>query len=259
MSDDTQIVILAGGLGTRLSEETRFVPKPMVEIGGKPIIWHIMNIYAAYGQNNFLVACGYKGELIKEYFANYFRHNSDLFVDLKSGNIELGDAKSPDWKIGCIDTGLNTMTGGRLLKIRKHLVSSTFMVTYGDGVGNINIDELLAFHKSHGKIATVTAVHPPARFGGMDLKGNRVSSFAEKSPAHAGWINGGFFAFEPEVLDYLEDDTTRLEAEPLSRLAADGQLMAYQHEGYWQPMDTLREKIMLESLWQSGSAPWKVW
>ena len=259
MSDSIQVVILAGGLGTRLSEETRFIPKPMVEIGGMPILWHIMNIYAAYEQNTFLIACGYKGEVIKEYFANFFRHNSDLFVDLASGDITLGDAKSPNWHIGCIDTGLDTMTGGRLLKMRKHLSNSTFMVTYGDGVGNVDIQSLLAFHKSHGKLATVTAAHPPARFGGMDLDGNEVKNFAEKSPSQAGWINGGFFVFEPGIFDYIDGDTSRLEAEPLSNLAADGQLMAFRHEGYWQPMDTLREKMGLEALWQSGHAPWKIW
>lgn len=257
--ENMKIVLLAGGLGTRLSEETRITPKPMVEIGGKPMLWHIMNIYAAHGCRDFLIACGYKGEVIKEYFANYYRHNSDLFIDLASGHVESADTRAPDWRVGCIDTGQTTMTGGRLRRLRGHLQDAAFMVTYGDGLGNVDLGGLLAFHRAHGKLASVTAVHPPARFGGMDLDRDLVVNFAEKSPAHAGWINGGFFVFEPGVFDYIAADDTRLEAEPLSRLAADGQLMAFRHEGFWRPMDTLREKTELESLWQSGNAPWKIW
>jgi glucose-1-phosphate cytidylyltransferase len=257
--DKMQVVLLAGGLGTRLSEETRTTPKPMVRIGEQPMLWHIMNIYAAHGFRNFLIAGGYKSEIIKEYFANYYRHNSDLFVELASGKIESADTRAPDWRIGCIDTGQNTMTGGRLLRLRAHLQDSTFMVTYGDGVGDIDLAALLAFHRSHGKLASVTAVHPPARFGGMDLEQDRVSHFAEKSPEHAGWINGGFFVFEPGVFDYIAGEDMRLEAEPLSGLADDGELMAFRHEGFWKPMDTLREKQELVSLWQDGNAPWKIW
>lgn len=252
-------VLLAGGLGTRLSEETKLIPKPMVEVGGKPILWHIMNIYAAHGFGDFLIAGGYKCEVIKEFFANYYRHNSDLFVDLGSGKVESTAACAPDWRVACIDTGQKTMTGGRLLRLQEYLKDDSFMVTYGDGVGDIDLGKLLAFHKAHGKLASVTAVHPPARFGGMDLDQDRVTRFAEKSPEHAGWINGGFFVFEPGMLDYISGDDTRLEAEPLSRLAEDNQLMAFRHEGFWQPMDTLREKDELESRWQAGNAPWKIW
>ncbi len=259
MSSATHTVILAGGLGTRLSEETRYIPKPMVEIGGMPILWHIMNIYANHGQRDFLIACGYKGEIIKEYFANFFRHNSDLFVDLGRGLVELSEGNLPNWKIGCMDTGLDTMTGGRLLRMREKLSETTFMVTYGDGLGSIDVSKLLAFHRSHGKLATVTAVRPPARFGGMQIEGDLVTNFAEKSPSQVGWINGGFFVFEPAVLEYIDNDSTRLEAEPLSNLASDGQLRAYRHEGFWKPMDTLREKSELEELWISGKAPWKIW
>lgn len=254
-----KVVLLAGGLGTRLSEETRTTPKPMVEIGGQPMLWHIMNIYAAHDFRDFLIAGGYKSEVIKEYFANYYRHNSDLFVELARGEVKSADTRAPDWRIGCIDTGQNTMTGGRLLRLRTHLQDGTFMVTYSDGVGDIDLGKLLAFHRAHGKLASVTAVHPPARFGGMDLKEDRVTSFAEKSPEHAGWINGGFFVFEPGIFDYINGDDMRLEAEPLSCLADDGQLMAFRHEGFWKPMDTLREKQELESLWQNGNAPWKIW
>jgi len=252
-----KVVLLAGGLGTRLSEETSVRPKPMVEIGGKPILWHIMNIYAAHGFREFLIAAGYKSEVIKEYIVNFYRHNSDLFVELANGKVETSGTSAPDWRIGCIDTGQNTMTGGRLLRLHPHLIGGTFMVTYGDGVGDIDVAGLVAFHRAHGRLATVTAVHPPARFGGMDLAEDRVTCFAEKSPEHAGWINGGFFVFEPGIFDYISGDDMRLEAEPLSRLADEGQLMAFRHEGFWQPMDTLREKYELESLWQGGNAPWK--
>lgn len=254
-----KVVLLAGGLGTRLSEETTSRPKPMVEIGGKPMLWHIMNIYANHGFKDFLVACGYRGDCIKEYFHSFAFRSNDYFIDLQNGSCDVVQRNGADWRVGLIDTGLNTMTGGRLLRLRNWLKDETFMVTYGDGVGNINIRELYDFHRAHGKLATVTAVRPPARFGGLVLDGNAVCRFTEKSQADEGWINGGFFIFEPEVLDYLDDDQTILEREPLERLAADNQLHAFRHEGFWQPMDTLREKQLLESLWQSGNAPWANW
>lgn len=252
-------IILAGGYGTRLSEETIVKPKPMVEIGGKPLLWHIMNIYAFYGYNDFLVAGGYKSEVIKQYFHNFFIHNSSIYFDLYSGSYEILDSNSMNWRVGVIDTGLDVMTGGRILRL-KHLVNGgSFMVTYGDGVSDINIHELVRFHKSHGRIATVTAVRPPARFGGLVLENDKVSAFTEKPQTGEGWINGGFFVFEPQIFNYLLNDQTVLEREPLERLASEGQLMAFRHEGYWQPMDTLREKLLLEKLWATGSAPWKVW
>jgi glucose-1-phosphate cytidylyltransferase len=254
-----RVVILAGGHGTRLAEETGLRPKPMVEIGGRPILWHIMQMYAHFGYKDFLIACGYKGEVIKEYFCNFFIHNHDYFLDLKCRRQEVVGCNGIDWRIGVIDTGLNTMTGGRLLRLRKWLEDEPFMVTYGDGLSDVDVRALTAFHKSHGKLATVTAVRPPARFGALALTGDAVSSFSEKSQADEGWINGGFFVFEPEVFSYLNDDETVLERAPLERLAHDSQLMAYRHDGYWQPMDTLREKQLLDGLWSSGSAPWKRW
>lgn len=254
-----KVVILAGGLGTRLMEETVSRPKPMVEIGGMPILWHIMNIYAEHGHNDFIVACGYKAAYIKEYFSNYFTHSNDITINLENGKIDILNAKSPKWKITLIDTGLNTMTGGRIKRLKDNIGDETFMATYGDGVGNINISEVLKFHKSHGKLATVTAVHPPARFGGLVFDGDRVSEFSEKPQTGEGWINGGFFIFEPKVLDYMDNDETVLEREPLEKLASDGELMAYKHKGFWQPMDTLREKNLLEDYWKQGNAPWKIW
>lgn len=254
-----KVVILAGGLGTRIAEETSVRPKPMVEIGGKPLLWHIMEIYAAHGYKDFLVACGYKGEMIKEYFHNFFIHNSDFVIDLKDGTRKVIDANSIDWKVGVINTGLNTMTGGRILRLKKWIGEETFMVTYGDGVGNVDIGTLVAFHRNHGRLATVTAVRPPSRFGGLLLDGDVVSEFSEKPQTGEGWINGGFFVFEPAVFDYIHDDQTILERETLEKLAADKQLKAFQHMGFWQPMDTLREKQILESLWASGKAPWKIW
>lgn len=254
-----KVVILAGGFGTRISEETIVKPKPMIETGGKPILWHIMNAYGFYGYREFIIALGYKGELIKEYFLNYYHHQSDLTVDLKTGDVKAVNNGFKDWIIHLVDTGFNTMTGGRLYRLRDRLMGETFMLTYGDGVSSIDINSLLAFHKNHGKAATVSAVKPPARFGGMRFDGNRVVEFKEKPQTDEGWINGGYFVFEPEVLKYISGDQTVLEKEPLENLAKDGQLMAYKHEGFWQCMDTLRDKQLLEKLWESGKAPWKVW
>ena len=254
-----RVVLLAGGLGTRLAEETGARPKPMVEIGGKPILWHIMQIYAHHGHQDFLVACGYKGEMIKEYFHNFFVHNNDYLVDLRDGSRQLLNSGPIDWRVGVVDTGLDTNTGGRVLRLRRWLEGEPFMLTYGDGLADVDLGELLAFHRSHGKLATVTAVRPPARFGALVLERGEVREFSEKPQTAEGWINGGYFVFESEVLDYFEDDTTILERAPLERLAADKQLMAFQHEGFWKPMDTLREKQQLEAMWSSGHAPWKVW
>ncbi len=252
-------VILAGGRGTRLSEETSARPKPMVEIGGKPLIWHIMSIYASHGHSDFLVACGYKGEMIKEYFRTAFLASSDFVIDLRDGEVTMLNPARLDWTVGLIDTGLDTMTGGRLKRLRQALGNEPFMVTYGDGVGNVDIAALVAFHKRHGKMVTVTAVRPPARFGGLVLSDDRVTEFSEKPQTESGWINGGFFVCQPEFLDYLTDDQTILERDPLERVAEAGELMAFRHAGFWQPMDTLREKELLESLWASGSAPWRTW
>jgi len=251
-----RVVILAGGRGTRLAEETGTRPKPMVEIGGRPILWHVMQLYAAHGFKDFLVACGYKGEMIKSFFHTYALWNSDLLVDLGQKSTEILASPRLDWRVGLVDTGLDTMTGGRIRRIQQYLKGDPFMVTYGDGLGSIDITALVAFHRAQGRLATVTAVHPPARFGDLVLEGDRVRTFAEKPQTDAGWINGGFFVFEPGVFDYLAGDETSLEREPLERLAAEGQLSAYRHHGFWQPMDTLREKQLLEDLWASGAAPW---
>jgi len=254
-----KVVLLAGGMGTRLSEETDVRPKPMVEIGGHPIIWHIMNVYAAQGFTDFVIALGYKGEVIKEYFLNFHPHNNDLTVHLATGHVEFHANKAPNWTVTLVDTGLKTQTGGRIKRLRPWLGNKPFMLTYGDGVGNIDLKALLAFHKSHGKLATVTAVRPPSRFGTVLVDKNRVFEFTEKPQTEAGWINGGFFVLEPSVFDYIGGDSVAWESEPLGRIAAEGQLMAFQHEAFWQPMDTMREKLLLQSLWDSGHAPWKVW
>jgi glucose-1-phosphate cytidylyltransferase len=251
-----KVVILAGGRGTRLAEETSVRPKPMVEIGGKPMLWHIMQVYAAHGFKDFLVACGYRGEIIKEYFHNIYLHSNDYLVDLRDGSVNVLNGSRMDWRIGVIDTGIDTMTGGRLRRLRDWIGKEPFMATYGDGLGNVDITALVAAHRAHGCIATVTAVRPPARFGGLALDGDRVSEFSEKPQTGEGWINGGFFVFEPGIFDYLDGDDSVLEREPLERLAADGELMAMRHHGFWQPMDTLREKELLETLWASGEAPW---
>jgi glucose-1-phosphate cytidylyltransferase len=254
-----KVIILAGGKGTRLAEETTVRPKPMVEIGGKPILYHIMRIYAAHGFREFLVACGYKGEMIKEYIHNFPVRNSDYFIDLSTGDRTVVNGCGIDWRVGVIDTGAETMTGGRMLRLRKWIGDEPFMLTYGDGLGDINICALAAFHRSHGKIATVTAVRPPSRFGNLVLEAGTVCEFEEKPQAQEGWINGGFFVFNPEIFDYIEGDQSVLESRILGRLAEERQLMAFRHLGFWQPMDTLREKQLLETLWASGHAPWKVW
>ena len=255
-----KVVILCGGLGTRLSEETQLKPKPMVTIGEKPILWHIMNIYASQGFNEFILALGYKSEIIKEYFLNFYALNSDFSIDLSSGFLEYIRSPEKNWKIKLIDTGINTMTGGRLKRLKPHLENQgSFMLTYGDGVANININELLSFHKENRKLATVTSVRPPARFGNIEFKGTSVTNFKEKPQTEDGWINGGFFVLEPEILDYISDDSTIFEREPLEKLAKENQLVGYKHSGFWHCMDTIRDKQNLENMWNSKSAEWKIW
>jgi glucose-1-phosphate cytidylyltransferase len=255
-----KVGILAGGLGSRLSEETVSKPKPMVEVGSKPIIWHIMMHYAHYGHKDFVIALGYKGEYIKKYMTDYCSLSSDLTVDLRRSTVERHTESSLDWRIDLIDTGLNTQTGGRIKRLAPYLgKDGTFLLTWGDGVSTIDLDELVRFHKRHGKLATVSAVRPPARFGRLDIQGDQVVSFEEKPQLGEGWINGAFFVLEPGIFDYIDNDTTHFEREPLERIAADGQLMAYRHEGFWQCMDTVRDRVRLEELWDSGQAPWKIW
>lgn len=256
----TKVVILAGGLGTRISEESQLRPKPMIEIGGRPILWHIMKIYTHYGITDFIICLGYRGYMIKEYFANYVLHSSDVTIDAKTGQIEFHQHAAEPWRITLVNTGDDTMTGGRVKRVRDYLTpGETFCMTYGDGVADIEIDKLLAFHKAHGKEATLTSVVPPGRYGALEMQGDSVQRFIEKPPGDNAWINGGFFALEPSVIDRIADDATPFEAAPLASLAKDGQLQAYRHRGFWQPMDTLREKNHLEELWTSGRAPWKIW
>ncbi|MBK5537012.1 glucose-1-phosphate cytidylyltransferase [Pseudomonas sp. TH05] len=253
-------VILAGGLGTRLSEETSVRPKPMVEIGGKPILWHIMKMYSAHGINDFIICCGYKGYVIKEYFANYFLHMSDITFNMRDNAMEVHDKRAEPWNVTLVDTGDNSMTGGRLRRVADYVKhEEAFCFTYGDGVSDIDIGASIEFHKKHGKAATLTATFPPGRFGALDIQQGQVLNFKEKPKGDGAMINGGFFVLTPKVLDYLVDDSTTWEQEPLMNLAAEGELMAYEHPGFWQPMDTLRDKHLLEELWQSGKAPWKSW
>jgi glucose-1-phosphate cytidylyltransferase len=254
-----KVAILAGGLGSRLAEETELKPKPMVEIGGKPILWHIMMHYANHGFNEFAIALGYKGEVIKKYMIDYCSLNRDLSVSLKTGKVTMSGGIVPDWNIDLVDTGMKTQTGGRIKRLAPYMGNETFMLTWGDGVSDINLHDLIAFHRSHGKLATLTAVRPTARFGHLEMEGNQITEFSEKPQTKEGWINGAFFVLEPEIFDFIDGDDTHFEKEPLERLAAEGQLMAYRHTGFWQCMDTIREKKILETYWESGNAPWKTW
>lgn len=254
-----KVAILAGGLGSRLSEETEIKPKPMVEIGGKPILWHVMKHYVSYGYDEFVVALGYKGEYIKKYMLDYLSLNGNMRFDFRKREVIGGNEMVENWKIDLVETGLETATGGRIKRLQSHLGNETFMLTWGDGVSDVNLDQLLAFHRSHGKLATVTAVRPPARFGKLTLNGDRVTSFEEKNQLNEGWINGAFFVLEPGIFDYIDGDTTQWELEPLEGLARDGQLHAYKHDSFWQCMDTIRDKKLLERLWDTDVAPWKTW
>jgi glucose-1-phosphate cytidylyltransferase len=253
-------VILAGGLGTRISEETGSRPKPMIEVGGRPILWHILKIYSAYGINDFIVCCGYKGYVIKEYFANYFLHMSDVTFDMQKNSMVVHQKNAEPWRVTLVDTGENTMTGGRLKRVAEYVKDETeFCFTYGDGVSNVNIQDEIDFHRAHGKLATILSVQPPGRYGALDLEGNVVRSFIEKPKGDSGWINGGYFILSPKVIDFIQDDSTTWEAEPLDGLASQRQLVSYSHHGFWQAMDTLRDKNHLEELWAAGKAPWKIW
>lgn len=254
-----KVVILAGGFGTRLSEETEKKPKPMVEIGGKPILWHIMKIYSAYGINDFVICLGYKGYVIKEYFANYFLHMSDVTFDMASNKMQVHQNNVEPWKVTLIDTGMNTMTGGRIKRIQPYVNNETFCLTYGDGLSDIAIKNLIKFHREQNKPATLTAVRPSGRFGALEFTNHLISSFKEKPKGDGGWINGGFFVLEPEIFEYIEGDDSIWEKKPLETLAARGKLVAYKHEGFWEAMDTLRDKNHLEQLWNSGNTPWKIW
>lgn len=252
-------IILAGGLGTRISEETAIRPKPMIEVGGKPVLWHIMKTYSAHGINDFVVCCGYKGYVIKEYFANYFLHMSDVTFDMRNNKMEVHQQSVEPWRITLVDTGETTMTGGRIKRVAEHIGDEDFCCTYGDGISDVNITELIKFHKQHGKLATLTATQPPGRFGALALSGNEVLNFQEKPHGDGSWINGGFFVLSPKVLNYIAGDDTIWEREPMELLAKEGQIAAHFHSGFWQPMDTLRDKTHLEELWASGNAPWKTW
>jgi len=255
-----KVVILAGGLGTRISEETSARPKPMIEIGGRPILWHIMKIYSSHGINDFIVCCGYKGYVIKEYFANYFLHMSDVTFDMQNNKMEVHQRNAEPWRVTLVDTGDKTMTGGRLKRVASYLENeSEFCFTYGDGVADIDINAQIAFHRQHGKLATVTAVQPPGRYGALNMKGKSVKGFIEKPQGDGGWINGGFFVLSPRCIGLIADDSSVWEGTPLTQLAENGDLMAYEHRGFWQPMDTLRDKTHLENLWQTNRAPWKTW
>lgn len=255
-----KVVILAGGQGTRISEETHLKPKPMIEIGGKPILWHIMKMYSAHSINDFVICCGYKGYIIKEYFANYFLHMSDVTFDMACNRMDVHQRNAEPWRVTLVDTGEETLTGGRLKRVADYVKDEeAFCFTYGDGVANVDITSLVAFHRQHGKRASVTAVQPPGRYGALNMDGETVRGFIEKPKGDGGWINGGFFVLSPKCLDYVAGDTTSWESDPLVRLAADGELMAFEHAGFWQPMDTLRDKNHLEELWLSGNAPWKLW
>lgn len=254
-----KVVLLAGGLGTRISEESHLRPKPMIEIGGKPILWHIMKTYSHYGLNDFIICCGYKGYVIKEYFANYFMHLSDVTFDLKNNKMKVHNSTSEPWTVTLVDTGESTMTGGRIKRIKAYIGDEPFCLTYGDGVADIDIGKLLEFHNSHGRLATLTATQPPGRFGALSIDGTQINSFKEKPVGDGNWINGGFFVLSPKVLDLIENDETIWEKEPLEKLAESGNLQSFFHDGFWQPMDTLRDKNHLEQLWSSGKAPWKQW
>ncbi len=253
-----KVVILAGGLGTRISEESHLKPKPMIEIGGKPILWHIMKIYSYYGLNEFVICLGYRGYMIKEYFANYFLHMSDVTFDMSKNQMEVHEQHAEPWRVTLVDTGPDTLTGGRLKRVQEYVADDTFCFTYGDGVTDVNIGDLINFHRSHGKPATVTAIQPPGRYGSLNVEGNAVRGFQEKPAGDGSWVNGGFFVLEPSVLDLVDGDRSSWEAEPLQKLAATDNLRSYQHRGFWQAMDTLRDKTQLEDLWRS-SPPWKVW
>jgi len=252
-------VILAGGFGTRISEETDVKPKPMIEIGGMPLLWHIMKSYSSYGINEFVICCGYKGYVVKEYFANYFLHMSDVTFDMKNNKMEVNQKFAESWKVTLVDTGLNTMTGGRLKKIQKYLDNETFCFTYGDGLADIDLKKLINFHKKNNSFATLTAVQPPGKYGALNLKKNKVTKFEEKPAGDGSWINGGFFVLEPEIFNYLKNDSTVWEKEPLEKMAKQNKVTAYKHSGFWQALDTLRDKNHLQSLWDSNKAPWKIW
>lgn len=254
-----KVVILAGGLGTRISEESSVRPKPMIEVGGKPVLWHIMKTYSAHGLHDFIICCGYKGYMIKEYFANYFLHMSDVTFDMQSNKMEVHQHHSEPWRVTLVDTGEETMTGGRIKRVANYLDGEDFCCTYGDGISDVNITALIEFHKQHGKLATLTATQPTGRFGALDLNGNSVVGFQEKPQGDGGWINGGFFVLSPKILDYIKGDNTLWERDPMEQLAKEEQMVAYFHSGFWQPMDTLRDKNYLEELWTGGNPPWKKW